>query len=155
MKRKPQSIVSEIGAGDKRLAISRSACRRWRDGLFAIEFYKGDVFLGRQREALAVLRDGVVLGSDNVGGMVEGRLVSSGCGGVQCALLLYRLPPGVALVTGLKAVAEEAVVDVSGLFHGEGDDLVGRCEIGGDEVEIRFRYMGPLPIDGGGSRQGV
>ena len=142
-----KSRLRSLAVAGQRLAVDSAIepSGNWRDGLFAIEFYKEGVFLGRQREALAVLRDGVVLGSDHDGGIVEGRMVSSACGGVHCALLLYTLPPGVPLVTGAGVGVREAIVDVAGIFRRDGTDLVGECRIGSDMVEVRFRYVGELP----------
>lgn len=110
------------------------------------------MFVERQCDALALLRDGAILASDRFGGVLEGRMVSSACGRLKCALLSLRLPPGVSLVTGHMAGPGEMLVDVSGLFDRDGDDLVGICEIGGELIELRFRYIGGLPSEAFGSR---
>ncbi len=118
---------------------------KWKDGLYTIEYYRDRIFLGRQCEALAVLRDGAVLASDENGGVLEGHLVTTGCGSVHCALFRLRLPPGVKAMAGLAAGARELVVDVSGLFDMAGDDLFGQCEVEGVILDVVFRFIGPVP----------
>lgn len=136
----------KVGSRDpKELGNPESRNYNWKDGLYAIEYFLDGQFLGRQCEALAVLRDGAVLASDEMGGVLEGRLVTSACGSVHCALFMLRLPPGVFALAGLAAGPRELVVDVSGFFDKSGDDLCGRIEVEGLLLEVVFRYIGSLP----------
>jgi hypothetical protein len=118
---------------------------KWRDGLYSIEYNctgaEGESCGG----ALAILRKGVILGSDKFGGVFEGRLASRGDGERALLLLRLRVPPGGRLMTGHQVGAEETEFDLSGFLEDKGPEVIGTCVLEGVRLELRFRFIGDLP----------
>lgn len=117
----------------------------WRDGLYSVTFFVEGGSEENSSDALAVLRDGAILGSDKFGGVFEGRLVGKSSGNGVGFSLRVRIPAGGVLVTGRRIGAQEAILDVVGeLAHTE-EVLEGFCEIEGERLVVIFRYIGLLP----------
>ncbi len=117
----------------------------WEDGLYSLTFVleggRGDEF----GDALAVLRDGRLLGSDKHGGVFEGQLSTTRCGSASCLALTMRVPPGGVLVTGQHFGGKEAMLDVVGVLSHIGGEMNGVCDLFGERLAIQFRYVGDLP----------
>lgn len=124
---------------------TRSRSEIWRDGLYSVRFFREGDDEENGGEALAVLRDGSILGSDKFGGVFEGRLVGQACGREACLSLHVRIPPGGVLVTGKRVGSEEAVLDVVGRLSQRGEVLSGICKFDGERLVVSFRYIGLLP----------
>jgi len=62
------------------------------------------------------------------------------------SFLKLHIPPGGCLVTGYCVGGEGAVVDIRGTLIGRDSNGGGTFEVIGEEVEVRFRYVGPSPM---------
>ena len=62
----------------KNVAARSRPSRNWGNGVYAIQYFREDVFVDAEGKALAILRDGEILGSDQFGGVFEGRIVKGG-----------------------------------------------------------------------------
>lgn len=95
-------------------------------------------------EALAVLRGGVILGSDPHGGVFRGRYRYDPACGEAVVEVQLAIPPHGVLLTGLEAGPEGAFLDVSGRFRPERPVSSAVLDIAGAPVTVELRYMGPL-----------
>lgn len=95
-------------------------------------------------EALAVLRGGVILGSDPHGGVFRGRYRYDPVCGEAVIEVQLAIPPHGVLLTGLEAGSEGAFVDVSGRFRPKRPVSSAVVDIAGAPLAVELRYMGPL-----------
>ncbi|MBU2580333.1 MAG: hypothetical protein KJ622_01255 [Alphaproteobacteria bacterium] len=116
----------------------------WRDGLYRVHFAVEGRAVEESGEALVVLREGSIFGSDKFGGVFEGQLVVRPSGRGAGLRLQVRVPPGGVLVTGKRVGFEECVVDVSGELSHEDQEFGGICELLGERLVVKFRYIGIL-----------
>ena len=130
----------------KNVAARSRPSRNWGNGVYAIQYFREDVFVDAVGEALAILRDGEILGSDQFGGVFEWRIVNGGGNGPDRVFVKLRIPPGGCLVTGYCVGDEGAVVDISGTLIGRNSNGGGTFEVIVEKVEVRFRYVGPAPM---------
>ena len=130
----------------KNVAARSWPSRNWENGVYAIQYCREDVFVDAEGKALAILRDGEILGSDQFGGVFEGRIVKGGANSADRVFVKLRIPPGGCLFIGYCAGGEGAVVDISGPLIGRGSNGGGTFEVIGEKVEVRFRYVGPAPM---------
>lgn len=118
------------------------------DGVYGLSFESGPDFGGDGRrawgEALAVLRGGVILGSDAHGGVFRGRYQYDPAHGEAVVDVQLVIPPHGVLLTGLAAGAHGASVDVSGRFRPERPVSTAVIDIAGVPVAVELRFMGPL-----------
>lgn len=118
------------------------------DGVYGLSFESHTVpddGAGRAwGEALAVLRGGVILGSDPHGGVFRGRYRYDPACGEAVVEVQLAIPPHGVLLTGLEAGAEGAFVDVSGRFRPERPVSSAVVDIAGAPVAVELRFMGPL-----------
>lgn len=137
---------------DKAKATSRSSeddskvsPTGWENGLYALRFTLEGHEEQEDGEALVVLRDGIVLGSDRYGGVFEGQIAVTGCGTFSCLAMTLLVPPGGVLVTGHRGGEDEAAVDVVGVLSNTAGKMSGVCDVLGERLAVQFRYVGMLP----------
>ena len=115
-----------------------------RDGVYRV-YYRdlSDPLFGPEH-ALAVKRDGVVIGSDPCGGVFTSLDVtaSDDPGTVRLRLTI---PPRGELVTGYLAGSEGATIEISSRLSPTAATQRSMIDIDGDPVEIEVMYLGPLP----------
>lgn len=118
------------------------------EGVYGVSFESGPACSdggGRASgEALAVLRGGVILGSDAHGGVFRGRYRYDPACGEAVVEVQLAIPPHGVLLTGLEAGADGAFVDVSGRFRPERPVSTAVIDIAGVPVAVELRFMGPL-----------
>lgn len=93
---------------------------------------------------LAMLRDGVILGSDRWGGLFDGSCTLDGATGKERLHVRLTVPPEGMLITGFQAGPQGAVVEIEGeVAHGAGEARVS-VTVAGAPVTVKLRYLGPL-----------
>ena len=95
-------------------------------------------------EALAVLRNGTILGSDCWGGVFSGSYEFDGSLSQNKVRLRVELPPESELITGLASGPEGATIDIAAAL-GPSGSVKSIVEIGGCPVAIGWSFLGPLP----------
>ena len=95
--------------------------------------------------ALAVLRNGKILGSDRAGGVFSGSYEYDGVREVNRVHVRIHVPPEGELVTGYAAGPDGAVLDIAGSFERAEPYSKAVIEVAGRPVEITLSYLGPLP----------
>ncbi len=100
--------------------------------------------------ALAVLRQGSILGSDRVGAVFTGSHAYDCASGLNHVRVALDVPPDAELITGFSAGSRGAVVDIVAA-------LEARCEAGapatatavvdvaGAPLELTLAFLAPLP----------
>ncbi len=136
----------ELRNNPKNVAARSRPTRNWGKGVYAIHYFREDVFIGAVGEALAVLRDVEIRGSDQFGGVFEGRIVNGGWNGPDRVFLKLHIPAGGCFVTGYCVGGDGALVDISGALIGRDSNGGGTFEVICEKVEVRFRYVGPAPM---------
>lgn len=114
----------------------RGVCRADENGAAALH---------EDAEALAILRNGKILGSDRWGGVFSGTYFFdplSGCNRVQVRL---ELPPEGELFTGFAAGNEGASLEIVAAFDRAETIVVTTVDIAGHPVDVELAYIGPLP----------
>jgi hypothetical protein len=114
-----------------------------RDGLYRLT-YPIDA-RGTRETALAMVRDGVLFGSDPYGGVYQGATISIEGHASYRITLTGIVPPGGELITGEIAGEDGAAFDLSGIFDPTADHQTIRVQIGDATVQVEVQYLGPLP----------
>lgn len=116
----------------------------FRNGIYKIYYRDPLDQNGPYEDALAVMRDGKIIGADRHGGVFNGE--------PRCALGLLEtlhveltVPPGGELVTGWVAGAAGASLAIRGRLDPVRDHQSAVVDIGGEAVEVVVSYLGPLP----------
>jgi len=95
--------------------------------------------------ALAVLRDGKILGSDPWGGVFTGIYNYDSKERLNEVRLRLDVPPEGVLVTGFCAGPTGATLDIVGTFERAAPKMATVVEVSGAPVEVQLTYLGPLP----------
>ncbi len=97
--------------------------------------------------ALAVLRDGKILGSDPWGGVFTGLYDYDPNDQLNKVRLRFDVPPEGVLVTGFCAGPTGATLDIVGAFERTAHKMATVVEVSGASVEVQLTYLGPLPSE--------
>ena len=116
------------------------------EGLYGLD-YKGE-YLGEEDggTALAVLRNGQILGSDPSGGVFMGSYEYDPVVDLNKVRLSIEVPPERMLITGFSAGPKGATVDIVGAFGRLTPSAMTVVEVGGHPVEVKLTSLGPLPV---------
>ncbi len=135
----PVALKSELGRLQGR-------ARMFDEGIYSLDYRveASDLAEGLGT-ALAVLRNGKILGSDRWGGVFTGRYEFDAPSGVNMVHVRMQVPPDGELVTGFAAGPAGALIDVTGAFDRAAPVAQTTVEVAGQPVEVRLRYLGPLP----------
>jgi len=95
--------------------------------------------------ALAVLRDGKILGSDPWGGVFTGLYDYDPDHRLNKVRLRFNVPPEGVLVTGFCAGPSGATLDIVSAFEETTHKMATVVEVSGAFVEVQLTYLGPLP----------
>lgn len=116
----------------------------FRNGIYKV-FYRSPLDnFGFSDHALAVLRDGQIMGSDRLGAVFTGGPGIVAAGGHAVTIELA-VPPGGELISGFKAGPTGASLTINTDFDPIQDTQVKMVDIGGGPVEVQLVYLGPLP----------
>jgi transcriptional regulator with XRE-family HTH domain len=115
------------------------------EGIYGLA-YKGE-YLGHHDggDALAVLRNGKILGSDRWGGVFAGSYEYDAVGEINKVHVRIEVPPEGMLVTGFSAGATGATLDIVAAFERASPLSSTRVEIAGRPIDLELTYLGPLP----------
>jgi transcriptional regulator with XRE-family HTH domain len=135
----PEALRSELGRLKERASM-------FDEGIYSLEYRVAAAdpseTLGT---ALAVLRNGKILGSDRWGGVFSGRYEFDTLEAVNKVHVRMQVPPDGELVTGFAAGPAGAILDIVGAFDRAAPVAETTVEVGGRPVDVRLRYLGPLP----------
>lgn len=115
------------------------------DGIYELEYIARDADRAVREDALAVLRDGKIMGSDRFGGLLTGRYEFDRKLERDKVRVCMQVPPGGVLVTGHCAGPEGSMLEISGSVDDGADERSTVVDVAGQPVEVRFTYIGPLP----------
>lgn len=116
-----------------------------RDGLYGLQYRASCDGVSDGGNALAVLRDGRILGSDPWGGVFAGSCEFDPAACLNRVRLRFEVPPEGTLITGFSAGPDGAVLDIVGACKPASPDSALVVEVAGAPVSVRLTYLGPLP----------
>lgn len=116
----------------------------FRDGIYRIAYSSGLQPERADDEALVIVRDGQIIGSDPHGGVYLGTISEGNPTEAMQLRMRAEIPPEGVLVTGFTASAEGASLAVSGTLDPEAENQRTTVNIGGESVAIEVTYLGPL-----------
>ena len=115
------------------------------NGIYGLYFTAPHASAPEAAEALAVLRDGKVLGSDPWGGVFAGSCEFDPAQRANKVRLQFGVPPEGTLVTGFSAGPDGAVLEIAGTVRRGGPQMTTVVEVAGALVNVQLTYLGPLP----------
>ncbi|MCB1513431.1 MAG: hypothetical protein KDJ18_01180 [Hyphomicrobiaceae bacterium] len=117
------------------------------EGLYTLDYHAAHA-AGDQSSrgnALAVLRNGKILGSDHWGAVFMGSYEYDAVSETNAVHLRLHVPPGGELVTGFAAGPEGAILEISGCFGRAAPVARAIAEVAGQPLEVTMTYLGALP----------
>ena len=117
----------------------------FRDGIYRIAYSSGMQSERVDDEALVIVRDGQIMGSDPHGGVYLGSTWEANPTEAIQLRVRAEIPPEGVLVTGFTAGCEGASLAVSGTLDPSAQNQRVTVNIGGENVAIEVAYLGPLP----------
>ena len=117
------------------------------EGLYNVEYRSSDDPVGSAAtgSALAVLRNGKILGSDRWGAVFMGSYDYDANDETNAVHLRLHVPPDGELVTGYTAGPEGAILEVNGRFERAAPIARTVADIAGRPLEVTMTYLGALP----------
>ncbi len=115
------------------------------DGIYGLAYAVEGERMPTEGSALAVLRQGRVLGSDPWGGVFTGSCRFDAARRLDTVKLRLDVPPDGRLITGFSAGPTGASLDIVGAFEGAAGKLATVVEVAGAAVRVELTYLGPLP----------
>jgi transcriptional regulator with XRE-family HTH domain len=115
------------------------------EGIYGLSYKGEDAGLVDGGVALAVLRNGKILGSDRGGGVFKGSYWFDPVHETNRVHVRLNVPPEGQLVTGFAAGPEGAALDIVGSFERAAPVSAIDIEIDGRALEVQLTYLGPLP----------
>jgi len=115
------------------------------EGIYGLTYRGEEVDGSEGDQALAVLRNGKILGSDRFGGVFMGSYEFDMKREINRVHVRMQVPPEGELVTGFSAGPDGAILDIVGSFERAEPSARTIVEVAGRPVEITLSYLGPLP----------
>lgn len=115
------------------------------EGVYALSYRGANRGLRTEGEAIAILRNGTIVGSDRAGAIFRGTYVFDRFRNANRVHIRLSVPPAGMLVNGHTAGADGAAIDVVGEFRRKPSDAAIVLEVAGRPVQIHLNYLGPLP----------
>jgi len=115
------------------------------DGLYGLKYTTVCEGGSDAGSALAVLRNGRILGSDPWGGVFVGSCEFDPDAGLDKVRLQFDVPPEGKLITGFSAGPAGAVLDIVAAVEGASPLAATVVEVAGMPVNVELTYLGPLP----------
>ena len=115
------------------------------EGLYRLTYAGHDSSEATSDDALAVLRNGKILGSDRWGGLFTGSYEFDPSVETNKLHVRLQVPPDGILVNGFEAGPYGATVDVFGDFERAAPVSRTTVEIAGRPIELQLTYLGGLP----------
>lgn len=117
-----------------------------RDGIYGLRYTAAAGGPSQDGDALAVLRDGRILGSDPWGGVFAGCCEFDAAARTNRMSLRFKVPPQGELITGFCAGPDGAVLDIMGACLPDAFEATVVVEVAGAPVSVHLTYLGPLPL---------
>lgn len=115
------------------------------DGIYGLQYTAAHEDAREGGQALAVLRDGKILGSDPWGGVFTGTCEFDPAERLNKVRLRFDVPPEGILITGFSAGPAGAVVDIVGAIARTPAEATTVVDVAGTPVSVALTYLGPLP----------
>ena len=116
-----------------------------QNGLYSLSFTASASGVAEKASGLAILRDGSILGSDPLGAAFSGTYEYDAERALNRVRLRLEIPSGGTLITGFESGSNGATLDVAGAFTGAADEASVFLHIAGAPLDVKIRYLGPLP----------
>lgn len=116
----------------------------FRNGIYKIGYRSPNDDTGSGEHALAVLRDGRILGSDRLGAFFTGETGLWPTGEDDVAIELT-VPPFGELINGFIAGPAGAKVKIRSRLDPAKTSQTFVADVAGQPVEVELSYLGPLP----------
>lgn len=135
----PKAIAAELQSVKRRSKMID-------EGLYNLE-YRSNVSgeAGDVGSALAVLRNGKILGSDRWGAVFMGSYDFDPETELNSVHLRLHVPADGTLITGFSAGPEGATIEIVGSFARASPVTTTVTDVGGHPVEVTMTYLGALP----------
>jgi hypothetical protein len=117
-----------------------------REGIYGLRYSAAAEGPWQGGGALAVLRDGRILGSDPWGGVFAGSCEFDAAACTNKLSLRFTVPPQGELITGFCAGPDGAVLDIIGACPPNASEASMVVDVAGAPVSVHFTYLGPLPL---------
>ncbi len=117
----------------------------FQQGIYSISYRSLSGKVAERETALAIFRDGKILGSDSHGGVFSGTIRFDGAQDASKVDLKIDVPPGGTLITGYSAGIDGETIDIAGLFTTPNPASKAVVNVAGGQVEVELSYLGPLP----------
>lgn len=117
----------------------------FKQGLYKIAYRNLDLANPETESALALLRDGKIMGSDRNGGVFMGTVDFDQAQALSHVQLQIDVPPGGELITGFSGGTHGATLDIDGYFADPNPDSKAIVNVGSGSIEVELSYLGPLP----------
>lgn len=115
------------------------------EGLYSLRYAGRDGELTSADDALAVLRNGKILGSDRYGGLFTGSYEFDPANETNNMHVRLQIPPDGVLVNGFDAGPEGATIDIVGAFERAAPVSTTTVDIGGRPIDLHLTYLGAIP----------
>ncbi|MEM1371955.1 MAG: helix-turn-helix domain-containing protein [Pseudomonadota bacterium] len=115
------------------------------DGLYALDYAGQDGGEAQRGDALAVLRNGRILGSDRHGGTFSGSYVYDAGRDANSVHVRFQLPPDGELVNGITAGPQGSSIELTASFDRATPVTTTTIDLGGQPVRLQLTFVGPLP----------
>ncbi|MDX2290376.1 MAG: hypothetical protein NW217_16345 [Hyphomicrobiaceae bacterium] len=135
-------LPTERLAGE--LARIKGRKKMFDEGLYSLSY--GAQGLEDRDSALAVLRNGKILGSDRLGGVFSGSYEFDESAEVNRMHVRLQVPPCGTLVTGYAVGPQGAVIDIVGAFERAAPVARTTVDVLGAPVDVQLTYLGALPV---------
>jgi hypothetical protein len=116
----------------------------FRNGIYKVCYGPASIDDGPLEDALAVMRNGRLIGSDRHGCVFVGEPMC-GVGPHETIRIQLTIPPGGELVTGFRAGQHGATLHLRGQFDPTLNVQTSMIDIEGERIALHVSYLGPLP----------
>lgn len=120
------------------------------DGVYELSYTggcnSGGALAEYNGEALAVLRNGKILGADRWGGVFSGTYEFDPIAQNDKVRIRIDVPPEGELITGFAAGPGGATLEIVAAVEQRVHSACTRVDIGGEPVDVEFSFIGPLPL---------
>ncbi len=140
-------VLEMAGADAKGRELKRleGRARMLDEGIYGLAYTGEHLGEADGGDALAVLRNGKILGSDRWGGVFSGSYEYDAAAGTNKVHVRLDVPPEGVLVTGFSAGRDGATIDIVGCFERAAPEASITIDIAGRPVDIKLTYLGPVP----------
>lgn len=134
----PAALAREIGRLGRRQ-------RMLDEGIYSLNYRAEIAGRADADDALAVLRNGRILGSDRWGGMFTGSYEYDAATTTNTVHIRMQIPPGGRLISGYTAGPAGGTLDFVVSLERAAPVSTTTVDVAGQSVAVELTYLGPLP----------